>query len=64
MSLTLFSIKSTDYISYLTQLYLTKVYSLTLIYRDKSANALVSLLKYLYPSTTKLLGNWKMLILA
>ena len=49
--------KSTDYIGYLTQLYLTKVYNLTLIYRDESANALVSLLRYLYPSTIKLLGN-------
>ena len=44
---------------YLTQLYPTKVHSLTLIYRDKSANALISLLKYLYPSTIKPLGNWK-----
>jgi hypothetical protein len=57
------STKSTDYIGYLTWLYPTKVYSLTLIYRNKSANALVSLLKYLYPSTIKLLGNWKMLML-
>ena len=51
------SVKSTDYIGYLTRLHLTKVYSLTLIYRDESANALASLLKYLYLSTIKLLGN-------
>ena len=50
-------IKSTDYMGYLTQLYLTKVHSLTLIYGDKSANALISLLKYPHPSTIKLLGN-------
>ena len=42
---------------YLTQLYPTKAHSLTLIYRGESVNALVSLLRYLYPSTTKLLGN-------
>ena len=54
-----FSIKFTDYIGYLTQLYPTKVYSLTLIYGDKSTNTLISLLRYLYPSTIKLLGNWK-----
>jgi hypothetical protein len=52
-----FSAKSTDYIGYLTWLYPTKVHSLTLIYKDKSANALVFLLKYLYPFITKLLGN-------
>jgi hypothetical protein len=57
------SIKFTDYIGYLTQLYPTKVHSLTLMYRDESANALISLLKYLHPSTIKLLGNWKTLIL-
>ena len=51
------SAKSIDYIGYLTQLYPTKVYSLTLIYRDKSINTLISLLKYLHPSTMKLLGN-------
>ena len=50
-------VKSTNYIGYLTQLYLIKVYSLTLIYRDKSANTLVFLLKYLYPFTIKPLGN-------
>ena len=55
--------KSTDYIGYLTQLYLTKVHSLTLIYRDESANALISLLRCLYPFTIKLLGNWKTQIL-
>jgi hypothetical protein len=43
------SIKFIDYIGYLTWLYPTKVYSLTLIYRDESANSLVSLLKCLYP---------------
>ena len=37
------STKSTDYIGYLTQLYPTKVHSLTLIYRDKFTNALISL---------------------
>ena len=52
-----FFVKSTDYIGYLTQLYLTKVYSLTLIYRDKSTNTLASPLKYLYYSTIKLLSN-------
>jgi hypothetical protein len=57
ISLTPFFIKSIDYIGYLTQLYPIKVYSLTLMYRDKSANTLISLLKYLHPSTTKLLGN-------
>ena len=51
------SVKSIDYIGYLTQLYLTKVHSLTLIYRDESTNALTSLLKYLYFSTIKPLGN-------
>jgi hypothetical protein len=55
--------KSTDYIGYLTWLYPTKAHSLTLIYKDKSANALVSLLKCLHFSIIKLLGNWKMLIL-
>ena len=55
--LTPFSAKSINYIGYLTWLYPTKVYSLTLIYRDKSANTLISLLKYLYPSTIKPLGN-------
>ena len=60
MSLMPSSAKSTDYMGYLTQLYPTKVYSLTLIYKGKSVNTLVSLLRYLYPSTTKLLGNWKM----
>ena len=50
-------IKFTNYIDYLTQLYLTKVYSLALIYKDKSANALIFLLKCLYPFTIKLLGN-------
>ena len=57
MSLTPFSVKSTDYIGYLTQLYLTKVYSLTLIYRDESANTLVFLSRCLYPFTIKPLGN-------
>ena len=52
-----FFAKFTDYIGYLTQLYPTKVYSLTLIHRDKSTNTLVSLLKYLHPSIIKLLGN-------
>jgi hypothetical protein len=51
------SVKSIDYIGYLTQLYPIKAYSLTLIYKDKSANALVSLLRCLYPFTIKLLGN-------
>ena len=51
------STKSTNYIDYLTQLYSTKVYSLALIYRDKSANALVFLLKCPHPFTIKLLGN-------
>jgi hypothetical protein len=55
--------KSIDYMGYLTWLYSTKAYSLTLIYRDESANALASLLKCLYFSTIKLLGNWKMLML-
>jgi hypothetical protein len=36
---------------------------LTLIYRDKSVNALVFLLKYLHSSIIKLLGNQKMLML-
>ena len=58
------STKSTNYIGYLTQLYLTKAHSLTPIYRDKSTNALVSLLRYLHPFTTKLPGNQKTLILA
>ena len=40
-----FSAKSTNYIGYLTQLHPTKVYSLTLIYRDKSANILVFYIK-------------------
>ena len=51
------SIKSTNYIGYLTQLYLTKVYSLTLIYKDKFTNTLASLLKCLYPFIIKPLGN-------
>ena len=42
---------------YLTQLHPTKVHSLTLIYKGESANALISLLKYLHPFTIKLLGN-------
>jgi hypothetical protein len=50
-------VKFADYISYLTQLYSTEAYSLTLMYRDKFTNILVSLLRYLYPSTIKLLGN-------
>jgi len=58
-----FFIKFTNYIGYLTQLYPTKAYNLTLIYRDKSANALASLLRYLYPFIIKLLGNRKTLIL-
>jgi hypothetical protein len=33
------------------------------MYRDESVNALVSLLRYLYSSTIKLLGNWKILML-
>ena len=61
--ITPFFVKSIDYIGYLTQLYPTETHSLTLIYKVESANALVSLLKYLYFSTTKLLGNWKMLML-
>jgi len=48
---------------YLTRLRLTKAHSLALIYRDESANALASLLRYLYPSTTKLLDNQKTLML-
>jgi hypothetical protein len=55
--LTPFSAKSTDYIGYLTWLYPIKAYSLTLMYRDKSANTLIYLLRYLHPSTIKLLGN-------
>ena len=51
------SVKSTDYIGYLTWLRPTKVYNLTPIYRDESANALASPLRCLYPSTIKLLGN-------
>ena len=46
-----FSAKSTNYISYLTQLRPTKVDSLTPIYRGESYNTLAFLLKYLYPST-------------
>ena len=57
MLLTPSSAKSTNYIGYLTQLYPTKVYSLTLIYRGESVNALISLLKYLHFSTIKLLSN-------
>ena len=49
--------KSTDYMGYLTWLYPTKVHSLTLIYGDESTNTLVFLLRYLYPSTIKPLGN-------
>ena len=59
-----FFAKSINYIGYLTQLYLTKVYSLTLIYRDKSANTLVFLLRHLYPFTIKPLGNLKTQMLA
>ena len=55
--------KFTNYIGYLTQLHPTKVYSLTLIYKDESTNALVSPLRYLHPSTIKPLDNWKTLIL-
>ena len=58
-----FSTKFINYIGYLTQLYPTKVYSLALIYKDKSATTLAFLLKYLYSFIIKLLGNWKMLIL-
>ena len=57
MLLTPSSAKSTDYMGYLTWLRPTKVYNLTPIYGDKSANTLVSLLRYLYPSTIKLLDN-------
>ena len=57
MSLMPFSVMFIDYIGYLTQLYPTKVYSLTLMYRDESVNALVFLLKYLHPFIIKLLGN-------
>jgi len=63
MLLTPFSAKFTDYIGYLTRLRPTKVYNLTLMYRDESANALASLLKCLYSSTIKLLGNRKTLML-
>jgi len=42
---------------YLIQLRPTEAYSLTLIYRDESANTLVSLLRYPHPSTTKPLDN-------
>jgi len=56
--------KFTDYIGYLTQLRPTEAYNLTLIYRDESANALVSPLRYLYPFIIKLLGNQKTLMLA
>jgi len=48
------SIKSTDYIGYLTLLRLTKARNLTLTYRGGSTNALVSPLRYLYPFTIKL----------
>ena len=63
MLLTPFSTKFTNYIGYLTQLRPTKVYNLTPIYRDKSANTLASLLRYLHPSTIKLPGNQKTLML-
>jgi len=51
------SAKYTDYIGYLTLLRPTEVYSLILIYKGRSINALVSLLKYLYLFIIKLLNN-------
>jgi len=51
------SVKSINYTGYLTLLRLTKARNLTLIYGGGSTNALVSLLRYLYPFTIKLLDN-------
>ena len=42
MSLMPSFIKSINYMGYLTQLHLTKIYSLTPIYKDKSANTIAS----------------------
>ena len=62
-SQTLFFIKSTDYMGYLTLLCLTRARNLILTYRDGSINVLVSLLRCLYSSTIKPQDSQKMLML-